>query len=174
MPPRELLTVDTTYLYALDNVGSSAYGDATRLLTLARRGDVELAIAPQGHRTDMKPHPLGSVARLAGTLIGPGVIALPQLAILSDVTYPAETLFPGAFVAGFDDAWLAIASKWSGPGRLPQGADMLHAHTHVHGRRDVLVTDDLGLRTMCERLRLEHAIAIVAESLADCVARLDS
>jgi hypothetical protein len=37
--------------------------------------------------------------------------------------------------------------------------------------RDVFLTDDLGLSTMCDRLRKEHGFAIHAESLKDYVAR---
>jgi hypothetical protein len=42
---------------------------------------VEIAIAPQGHRTDMKPYPEGNIAALREQLTAAGLIhPPPQLA----------------------------------------------------------------------------------------------
>jgi hypothetical protein len=46
-----------------------------------------------------------------------------------------------------------------------------YVESHVLGGRDALITDDLGLRTMCDRLRDEHGLAVHAESVVGYSAR---
>jgi hypothetical protein len=59
----------------------------------------------------------------------------------------------------------------TGRGRKPGGQDRWYVESHFARGRDVLVTDDQGMRAMCRRLRGEHDFDIAAESLADYAAR---
>lgn len=104
-------------------------------------------------------------------LNSPGVVELRQLAWPSAVTYSGPDFFPEKPVDGFADAWTAIAADWNGPGRIPGDQDRWYVESHVARNRDVLVTDDRGMQTMCRRLREEHRIAVTAESLAVYAAR---
>jgi hypothetical protein len=85
------------------------------------------------------------------------------------VTFPAENLFPGAYVAGFADAWDAVLATWKthADGRAPERADAVHVETHVLAERDVFITDDRPLLAMCQRLREEHGVPVLAMSLAE-------
>jgi hypothetical protein len=148
------------------------HGDALRLLELAERGEVELGVPPQGSLADLRGQFGGELAkRLQALLARPGVVGLPQVARLSDVTFPGDNLLPGAYVDGFHEAWDAIALNWNGPGKRPGDFDRWYVESHLLGRRDVLVTDDLALRTMCDRLSNDHGFPVRAESLRTYVAR---
>ena len=88
------------------------------------------------------------------------------------MTFPAENLFPGHFVAGFDEACNAVAAAWkTHQGACPGAADRWYVESHVLASNDVLVTDDGALRAMCDRLRVEHGLAVSAESLSEFAAR---
>jgi hypothetical protein len=150
------------------------HDDALRLLELAERGEVELGVPPQGTLADLHGQFDGELAEhLQELLARPGVVGLPQVARLSNVTFPGDNLFPGAYVDGFDEAWEAIAADWNGPGRRPGDFDRWYVESHILDGRDVLVTDDLALRTLCDRLRNEHRLPVHAESLSGSVARFD-
>lgn len=71
-------------------------------------------------------------------------------------------------------AWDAVIESWNGPGRKPGTSDRAHVETHLVMGRDVFVTDDQGLLTMCRRLRQEHQLPIEAMDLSECVNRYDS
>jgi hypothetical protein len=146
--------------------------DARTLLRHAQRGDIELGVPPQGWLADVRGQFAGELAEyVQGLLARPGVVELPQVARLSDMTFPAENQLPGAYVEAFQEAWNAIAADWNGPGRCPGHSDRWYVESHFLDGRDVFLTDDLGLSTMCDRLRKEHGFAIHAESLKDYVAR---
>ena len=90
---------------------------------------------------------------------------------LSDVTFPGGSLLPGAYVDELHDAWDAIAADWNGPGRRPGDFDRWYVESHLLGGRDILLTDDVALKTMCDRLRKEHGLLVEAESLSSYIAR---
>jgi len=115
----------------------------------------------------------GDLAKdIEALLAKPGVVGLPQVARLSDVTLPGENLFPGHFVSGFDEAWNAIAANWkTHQGACPGAEDRWYVESHLLAGNDVLVTDDRALRAMCERLGAEDGLAIGAESLTEFAAR---
>ena len=92
---RERLTIDLTvardYLAVDDERRRERHEQAVLLFALFRAGEVELAIAPQGHRLDAE----GDLAeQLRAMLVDEGVEEAPQLAYVSEVTYPAETFTP--------------------------------------------------------------------------------
>jgi hypothetical protein len=138
---------------------------ATNLFALAKIGDVELAVAPQGHRLDAH----GDLAeQLRALFTDEKVTEAPQLAYLSEVTYPSENLYPGQFVAGFSEAWNKVIATWrSHEGKPPQMADRMHVETHVLEGRDVFLSNDRPLRVMCRRLREEHGFPVVAMGLEE-------
>ena len=146
------------------------HGDALTLLEAAERRDVELGVPPQGSLADLRGQFGGELAEHVRALLArPGVVALPQVARLSDVTFPGEDLLPGAYIDGFHEAWDAIAAKWRGPGKRPGNFDRWYVEPHLLGDRDVFLTDDVGLRTICARLHDEYGFCIYAESLPDYV-----
>ncbi len=147
------------------------HSDALRLLEASERRDVELGVPPQGSRADLRGQFGGELAeRVRALLARPGVVALPQVARLSDVTFPGEDLLPGAYVDGFQEAWGAIAANWRGPGKRPGDFDRWYVESHLLDGRDVFLTDEVGLRTISARLRDEYGFPIHAESLQDYVA----
>ena len=170
---RERLTIDSTvardYLAADDERRRERHEQAVLLFDLAEAGEVELAIAPQGHRLDAE----GSLAEQLRTLFASeGIEETRQLAYVSEVTYVGEDLIVGQYVEGFAEAWDMIAADWhSHEWKPPALADRFHLETHVIERRDVFLTDDSPLLVMCRRLREEHGIAIEAMSPSDYLAR---
>jgi hypothetical protein len=132
------------------------HADAVRLLKLASEGVLEVAVPPQGVRADFRGDMTTPQAQdVLKLLTGPGVVDLRQLAVPSTVTYPGPNLYPETPPEGFAEAWAAIETDWKGPGRKPGTQDRWYVESHVARRRDVLVTDDQGMRTMCHRLREE-------------------
>jgi hypothetical protein len=139
----------------------------------AKSGEVELAVPPQGTLADLHGGWEGDLAadlRKMDTL--PGVVALRQLARLSEVTFPSETLYPGYYVEGFDEAWDQVVATWkTHQGRCPGAVDRWHVEAHIAAKRDVLITDDRALQVMCDRLRSEHGLSVHAEGLAAFILR---
>jgi hypothetical protein len=162
--PPERLTIDVTVARDLLDPKRERHGLATELFALAASGEVELAVAPQGHRLDAE----GDLAeQLRATFADEGVEEAPQLAYASEVTFPSENLFVGHYVAGFAEAWDGIVATWrSHEGKPPKLADGFHVETHVIEERKVFVTDDGPLLAMCRRLRDEHGIPLEAMKLA--------
>jgi hypothetical protein len=148
------------------------HSDALKLLALAERGDLELGVPPQGSLADLRGEFGGDLADRIKTLLAkPGVVGLPQLARLSNVTFPAENLFPGYYVEGFSEAWDHIAATWkTHQGKCPGSFDRWYVESHIADSRDVLLTDDKALQAMCDRLRKEHGLAVRTQSLSDYVA----
>jgi hypothetical protein len=136
------------------------------LFALAESGEVELILAPQGHRDDA---PTGRLAEQIADLIGKRrVRQARQLARLSDVTYPSEQLFPGQYVNGFSEAWCAVLDSWrTDEAKRPGDKDRWHVETHILEGADVFITDDRPLLVMCRRLREDHAIPVVAMRLEE-------
>jgi hypothetical protein len=166
------LTLDMTAIRDAAYDERERHDDAQILLKRAERGEVELGVPPQGWLADVRGQFDGALAeRVQGLLARPGVVELAQVARLSDVTFPGEKLLPGTYVEGFQEAWNAIAADWNGPGERPKDFDRWYVESHLLDGRDVLLTNDLGLRTMCDRLRKERGLAVHAESLEDYVAR---
>jgi len=140
---------------------------AVELFDLYRRGEVELAIAPQGFRDDADG---GLGERLRACLEQERISELRQLPYVAAVTYPGEDFYPGEGVPGFREAWKAINESWhTHEGKRPGDEDLWHVETHLHESRDVLLTDDGGLLVMCRRLREEHGFPIVAMRLAEYI-----
>jgi hypothetical protein len=166
-------TIDMNVIRASLDRERAGHADASRLLDAAARGDVELAVPPQGSLADLHGQYDGDLAReIEALLAKPGVVELSQVARLSDGTFPAENLFPGHFVAGFDEAWNAVAADWkTHQGACPGAEDRWYVESHVLASNDVLVTDDRALRAMCYRLRVDHGLVVAAESLSEFAAR---
>jgi hypothetical protein len=166
-------TIDMNLIRAALDRERAGHADASRLLDAAARGDVELAVPPQGSLADLHGQYDGDLAKdIEALLAKTGVVELPQVARLSNVTFPSENLFPGHVVAGFDEAWNAVAADWTThQGACPGAEDRWYVESHVLASNDVLVTDDRALRAMCDRLRVEHGLAIASESLSDFAAR---
>jgi hypothetical protein len=166
-------TIDMNVIRASLDQQRAGHADASRLLDAAARGDVELAVPPQGSLADLHGQYDGDLARdIEALLAKPGVVELPQVARLSDVTFPAENLFPGHVVAGFDEAWNAVAAGWkTHQGACPRAEDRWYVESHLLASNDVLVTDDRALRAMCDRLHVEHDLAVAAQALSEVAAR---
>lgn len=164
----EQLTIDINI--ARDYLDSRRRGhvDAVVLFDLARSGFVELATAPQGYRLDVQ----GTLStQLRSLLNSEGVLWLPQVARVSKATYPSKNLYPGAYISYLPEAWNSITAKWQSHERKPpQGEDFLHIETHMVARRDIFITNDKALITMCNRLRSEHNVEISAKTLRDYLA----
>jgi hypothetical protein len=109
--------------------------------------------------------------RLIARLANPGVVELRHLAIPSSVTFPSEDFFPEEPVDGIAEAWAHIEADWNVPGGKPNDQDRWYVESHVARGRDVLVTDDKGMRTICRRLRDEYGFDVVAEPLTDYAGR---
>jgi len=158
---RECLTIDVNVARAYLDERESGHEAACELFDRARRGVVELAWASSGYIFDAR----GDLRdQLREMLDGEGVRETTQLAYPC-VMYPGGA-YPGAGVTGFHTTWAAVIADWTGPGGRPNSGDALHVETHVLMRRDVFVTDDRGLVTMCRRL-LEREVAVVAMTLTD-------
>jgi hypothetical protein len=81
------------------------HAEALTLLKQAAAGIVELGVPPQGSLADLHGQFGGDLAkRIEELLSKPGVVGLPQIARVSEVTFPSESLFPGAYVKGFSEA----------------------------------------------------------------------
>ena len=127
--------------------------------------EVDLAIAAQGHRLDADGL-LGG--ELQEALAQKGIAETRQLAYLSDETYPADDLYPGQVVEGFQEAWDEIIGDWrTHESKVPQSPDDFHVEAHLLDKRDYFLTEDRPLRVMCRRLHDEHGFAIVAMSVGE-------
>jgi hypothetical protein len=172
MPRPERLTLDMTAIRDIEDGGRERHSAGLKLLDLATRGGVELGVPPQGSLADLRGQFGGDLAKQVERLLErPGVLGLPQIARLSDVTFPADNLFLGNYVKGFDVAWAAVVASWkTHMGRCPGAFDRWYVESHILGARDVFITDDEPLRAFCDRLRAEHALPVVAESIVDYAA----
>jgi hypothetical protein len=133
-------------------------------------GEVELAIGPQGQLLDA---PEGELRRELDELCRlENVLELSQLARLSDATFPSEELFPGQVVAGFEEAWAAIAATWktSDGKAAPDHPDDFHIEAHLLEGRDIFITADRALRETCRRLGEEHGIEVEAMTVGEYLA----
>lgn len=162
----ERLSIDMTVALDFLDPGRVRHTQALALFALAESGEVELILAPQGHRDDA---PMGRLAeQLADLIDGGRVTQARQLARLSNVTYPSKQLFPGQYVDGFSDAWRAIFDSWkTDEAKRPGDKDRWHVETHILEGADIFITDDRPLLLMCRRLRDDHAIPIVAMGLEE-------
>jgi hypothetical protein len=163
----ETLTIDVTVARDFLDASRERHSSATKLFKFFRAGEVDLVTAPQGYALDVQ----GDLAEQLRAVLGEEQVReAPQLAYPSAVTFPSENLFPGAYVEGFGKAWGRIAAsrpesnRW--PPRLP---DRYHVETHVHQGRNVFVTDDQPLLEMCQRLKEDEGIPIVAMGLVEYV-----
>jgi hypothetical protein len=159
-------------LRAVLDPAEAGHEDALRLVGLAGEGALEIAVPPQGVRADYRGDMTTPEAkRVSALLANDGVVELRQLAIPSRFTFPGKDFFPEEPVDGFAEAWAAVEADWNGPGTKPNEQDRWYVESHVARGRDVLVTNDKGMRTMCRRLREEHGFDVLAERLADYAAR---
>jgi hypothetical protein len=165
----ERVTIDVTVVRDYLDGTRPRHLDARALFLLARGGSIEIEVAPQGYRTDVRG---GALERqISAFLDSEGIRESPQVARVSEVTYPSETLFPGACIERLPKAWDDVLAKWkSSDGRRGPGPqDRWHVETHLVAHRDVFVTDDGPLLAMCRRLSVEHHISIRAMRLADYI-----
>jgi hypothetical protein len=80
---------------------------------LAEQGEFKLGVPPQGFLADLGGQFGGDLAgRIKALLSRPGLVELPQLSRLSDVTFPGDNLVPGYYVEGFSEAWDHVAATW--------------------------------------------------------------
>lgn len=160
-------------LFAMLNPTRLGHADATKVLAAAVRGDAALAVPPQGVLADLHGNFYGELAfDLRALLARPGFIRLPQLSWLSNVTFPGAGLYPGNYYPRFGEAWTAISTHWkTHQGKCPGDEDRWYVEAHLCAHNAVIVTDDVPLRVMCERLRSEQGIEVVATSLANFAQR---
>jgi Fe-S oxidoreductase len=140
--------------------------DEARALFALNRSEVELAIGPQGRLLDAPNGQLaGDLAKLCNR---EGLVSLRQLAYLSDQTYPSDDLYPGQYVDGFKEAWTQVVETWkSHEGKPPRHPDDFHVEAHVFEERDAFLTSDASLLVMCQKLRTEHGIPILARTVTE-------
>lgn len=153
----ERVTIDMTVIIDLLTPGVDRHGDALKLLEMARSGQVEIAIAPQGHLHD---NPSDRVGDLRRTYPDVRFEELPQLAYLSDHTYPSPNLYPGNY-----DLKLAKAMRQVSIG----DKDAWHVETHYVEGRDVFITDDDRLKRRVKRLNSEHGFEITVMCLEEYI-----
>jgi hypothetical protein len=172
MPP-EQLTLDMTAIRDVLHADRKRHQDGLALLALAERGAVELGVPPQGTLADLRGQWEGDLAADLRNLARlPGVVALPQLARLSEVTFPSDNLYPGYYVGGFDRAWDQVATTWkTHQGSCPGAVDRWYVESHIAAKRNVLLTNDRALQVMCDRLRTKHQLPVQAEGLTEYIAR---
>jgi hypothetical protein len=159
MPER--LTIDQTVAIDLLDPEAERYALAVELFNLHKRGEIELAMAPQGYRGERRGD---RTEQIREAFQREGIEQARQVARVSEVTFPGPDLFPGNYVEGFAEACEEIAADWR---RAPGGADRFHVETHLTEGRDVFITDDRRLLVLCRRLREEHGFPIVAMKLGD-------
>ena len=150
MPER--LTIDQTVLIDFLDESGDRHALAEELLDLAERGEIELAVAPQGYRAERR----GDLTeQIAEAFTRKGVVEARQVARVSEVTYLPLVL--GHYVKGFPEACAGSSASH---------ADRFHVETHLADGRDVFITDDKRLLSLCERLR-GQGFPIVAMKLGD-------
>lgn len=153
------VSIDTTVIRDLLDGGRSQHILATRLFEFAETGEIELAIAPQGHRDDVWE---GDLKKEIQRLIDSGRLAeSEQVSRVSEMT-----LLPfivGHYTEGFDEAWDAVLVGWkTHEGKPPGDKDRWHVETHLLDPAEIFVTDDGPLLVMCRRLHEEHGLKISA------------
>ena len=161
----ERLTIDATVAFDLLDSDAERHALAVELFDLYERGKVELATAPQGYRLDLNR--ARSAEQLRETFEREDIRETRQVARVSPATYPGAGLVPGHYDERFSEAWDRIATRWS---KAPGAADRFHVETHIVEQRDVFITDDKRLLTMCRRLRDEEGVAIEAMGVAEYLA----
>lgn len=162
----ERLTIDATVARDYLDPERDRNALAVELFDLARRGEVELAAAPQGFRLDVSGGDLAEQVRDAFEREQVGQAR--QVARVSEVTLVGPDLIVGNYVEGFGEACEEIAADWR---RAPGGADRFHVETHLTEGRDVFITDDRRLLRLCRRPHEEHGFPIVAMKLGVYLAR---
>jgi hypothetical protein len=162
----ERLTIDATVWFDYRDPDQERHALAVELFGLAERGEVELVTAPQGYRLDLSTGRAGAADQLREAFEREEVGQARQVARVSEVTFLPLVL--GHYVEGFVEAWAEISTGWP---KAPGPADRFHVETHLADGRDVFITDDKRLLTMCRRLREEHGFPIVAMGLADYLER---
>ena len=164
----ERLTIDVNIARDYLCAARLGHSHALELFQLAHDGLVELAGAPQGYRLDVR----GDLSeQLRMMFEKEGVTEAPQVARVSEATYPSETLFPGAHDDRLVEAWDKVVATWRSHERTaPQPQDRWHVETHLMASRGVFLTSDQALLIMCQRLRAEHNVPVIAMSLAEYLA----
>jgi hypothetical protein len=154
----ERVTIDMTVVIDLLEPDAERHADALKLLAMAEAGDVELGIAPQGHLHDNPDDRVRELRRRYPQVV---FLELPQVAYLSEHTYPAPDLY-----LGNDDGKLANAMRQVSVDEN----DAWHVETHAVAGRDVFITDDDRLKKRIKRLNSEHGFTIDAMRLEEFVA----
>lgn len=158
------VSIDTTVIRDLLDERRSQHILAVKLFEMADTGEIELAVAPQGHRDDVWE---GDVKEKIQSLVGSGRLAeSEQVSRVSDVTL--LPLMVGHYTEGFDEAWTAVLAGWkTHEGKRPGDKDRWHVETHLLDPAKIFITDDGPLLIMCRRLHDEHGLTIRAMRLEE-------
>lgn len=152
-PGRQRVSIDQTVVLDYLRPNRAGHPFACALFELADSGQVELRIAPQGHRFDAWGELRDDIYRMLATT---SLRESPQLAYLSEQTFPAEDLFPGHHIEGLRAAWDAELETWGSDGQRgskPGDQDWWHVETAVADGSIALLTGDHGIHNMCRKLR---------------------
>jgi hypothetical protein len=158
------ISIDTTIIRDLLDEGRPQHMLAVKLFEIAEAGEIELVIAPQGHRDDVWE---GDVMEDIQRLVDSGRLAeSEQVSRVSEVTLLPFII--GHYAEGFDEAWDAVLAGWkTHEGKLPGNKDRWHVETHLLDPAEVFITDDGPLLVMCRRLHEEHGLTIRAMRLQE-------
>jgi hypothetical protein len=157
-------SIDTTVIRDLLDEERPQHILAVKLFELADTGELELVIAPQGHRDDVWE---GDLKEEIQGLADSGRLAeSEQVSRVSEVTLLPFII--GHYSEGFDEAWGAVLAGWkTHEGKLPGDKDRWHVETHLLDPAEIFITDDGPLLVMCRRLREEHGLTINAMRLQE-------
>jgi hypothetical protein len=158
------VSIDTTVIRDLLGERRSQHMLAVKLFKMADAGEIELAIAPQGHRDDVWE---GDVRHDIQRLVDSGRLAeSEQVSRVSTVTL--LPLIIGHYAEGFDEAWDAVLAGWKTHESKPPGdKDRWHVETYLLDPAEVFITDDGPLLIMCRRLHDEHGLSMRAMRLKE-------
>jgi hypothetical protein len=166
------LTIDATVVRDYLDPDEPRHALAARLFEIHHEGRVKLALATSGYNLDIFFNEGPLRERVRELIAKEGLEETTQLAY-PGLLVPGANAIPGAGFPALHESWDDVAATWGGPGRLPRAADRAHVESHLMERRDVFVTDDEGLLTMCRRLAEEHGVAIDAVDVGGVIARFD-
>jgi len=135
----ERLTIDVTVSRDYVDPKRSGHAGAVALFACARRGEVELATAPQGYRLDVRDE---LAEQLRDAFADEGIKQARQVARVSEVTFPGASLYPGHHDERFAEAWRKVVANWHTHEWKPPERDGNNAllRRYVEGFRRISMT----------------------------------